>query len=219
MGKRSLKNLCLYYLAVDENKTVLDKVFRQSSTKNMTDQIAALGILADTNSPLRARALAAFEKRWKKYPTIMDTWFLAVQARAKRPDVQKHVEKLLRHSAFDFKNPNRVSALVGAFAGNSLGFHAKDGSGYRFIADMILKIDPINPHSAAALVKSFTRWRDYDPKRQQLMQKQLKRLAAHKKLSANSFRNRNAKKPETLGSIFILPFIGAWGTLRTPSTG
>ncbi|MFX8833005.1 aminopeptidase N C-terminal domain-containing protein, partial [Acinetobacter baumannii] len=78
-----------------------------------------------------------------------------------------------------------ISALLGAFTGNVLGFHAKNGSGSRFIADMILRIDPINPHSAAALTKSFARWRDYDEGRRKLMQRELKRLSA-KKLSANT---------------------------------
>jgi aminopeptidase N len=129
--------------------------------------------------------LAVFEKRWKKVPTIMDKW-LAVQASAKRPDVLQEVHKLMKHPAFDMKNPNRISALVGVFAGNGMGFHAKDGSGYKFIGEMIPKIDSINPQSAAHLCKAFARWRDYDAQRQKMMQKQLVSLAAHKKLSANS---------------------------------
>ncbi len=186
MGKRSLKNLCLFYLAAGEDQKVLRQATAQATgSRNMTDTISALGMLADTHSPLRAKALGVFEKRWKKVPTIMDKW-LAVQAGAKRKDILREVQKLLKHPAFDMKNPNRISALVGVFTGNTLGFHAKDGSGYRFIADMILKIDPINPHSGAMLCKAFARWRDYDAERQELMQKQLRRLAAHTKLSANS---------------------------------
>ena len=114
----------------------------------------------------------------------MDKW-LAVQAGARREGVLKDVQRLLKHPAFTIKNPNRVSALIGSFAGNPMGFHARDGSGYRFLADMIVKIDALNPHSAAGLSKQFARWRDYDPTRQKLMQAQLRRLAAHK-LSANS---------------------------------
>lgn len=187
MGKRSLKNLCLSYLVVSDDAKILSQSFRQATqTKNMTDQIAALGTLIDGNSPLRAKALAIFERRWKKTPTIMDKW-LALQAGAKRKDVLKQVKQLMKHPAFDIKNPNRISALIGVFAANGAGFHAQDGSGYTFVADMILRIDPINPHSAATLAKGFARWRDYDLGRQKLMLKQLRRLATHKKkLSANS---------------------------------
>jgi aminopeptidase N len=184
-GKRSLKNLSLTYLAVNGDKKILQQVFRQATTsKNMTDCIAALGILADTRSPMRTKALSAFDKRWRRFPSIMDKW-LAVQAGAKRDDVLVHVLKLAKHPAFTFQNPNRISSLIGVFSGNGKGFHAADGSGYRFIADMIIKIDPVNPHSAAALAKAFARWKDYDVKRQKLMKAQLKRIAAHKKLSAN----------------------------------
>jgi aminopeptidase N len=186
MGRRGLKNLCLSYLAANGDAKILQQVHKQATTsKNMTDQIAALGILAEQDSPLREKAFAAFEKKWAKTPTIMDKW-LAVQAGAKRADVLKTVRKLLAHPAFTLTNPNRISALIGVFAGNGLGFHAKDGSGYRFIVDMILKIDPINPHSAAALAKGFVRWRDYDAGRQKLMKAELKRLSAHKKFSPNT---------------------------------
>ncbi len=186
MGKRSLKNLCLSYRAIGEDDAVLKQVFKQAATsRNMTDQVSALSMLAETQSPLRDKALAVFEKKWKKSPTIMDKW-LSVQAGAKRKGVLKDVQRLLKHPAFTMKNPNRISALVGVFAGNIIGFHAKDGSGYRFIADMIIKIDPINPHSAAALTKQFTRWRDYDATRQKLMVKELERLRKQKALSANT---------------------------------
>jgi aminopeptidase N len=115
----------------------------------------------------------------------MDKW-LALQASAKRADVLSQVQKLLKHPAFDIKNPNRVSALIGTFTANIIGFHAKDGSGYRFIADRILDVDPINPNKASILAKAFARWRDYEPKRQKLMQRELKRLAKAKNLSANT---------------------------------
>jgi aminopeptidase N len=185
MGRRSLKNQALSYLAADEDPRVLRQVFRQASAgKNLTDQIAALGILAQTNSPLRKKALAAFARRWKKTPAIMDKW-LAVQAGARRKNVLAEVKLLMKHPAFDIKNPNRVSALIGSFAGNPLGFHAKDGSGYRFLADMIVRIDALNPQSAAGLAKQFARWRDYQAPRRKLMLVQLRRLAA-RKLSTNS---------------------------------
>jgi aminopeptidase N len=185
MGRRHLKNLCLSYLTAMGDEKILRQAFMQATTsKNMTDQIAALSMLGDSASPLRVKAFAAFEKKWKKVPTIMDKW-LMVQASSKRADALKSVKALMRHPAFTLKNPNRVSALIGVFTGNGLGFHNKNGSGYRFIADMIIKLDPINPHSAAGLTKSFVRWRDYDMARQKLMVAELKRLSGQKKLSPN----------------------------------
>ncbi len=186
MGKRSLKNLCLAYMAYTGDKKALAQVAVQAAkSTNMTDVVSAMGLLVDFDGKAKGVALKAFEKKWKGQPTIMDKW-LAVQAGAKRKDVLAQVKTLMKHSAFDMKNPNRISALIGAFAGNGMGMHAKDGSGYKFVADMIVKIDPINPHSAAGLAKTFARWRDYDVKRQKQMQKEIRRIASVKKLSANT---------------------------------
>ena len=34
---------------------------------------------------------------------------------------------------------------------NPVAFHAEDGWGYRFLADLILKVDPLNPALSARL--------------------------------------------------------------------
>jgi aminopeptidase N len=91
----------------------------------------------------------------------------------------------MRHKSFDLKNPNRVSALIGVFTGNPSGFHERTGRGYRFVSGMIGRLDPINPQSAAQLAKGFARWKDYEPKRRALMQKELLSVARRKNLSPN----------------------------------
>ncbi len=184
-GVRSLVNLALAFRARLGLPEALDEAARLvARSSNMTDKIAGLSILSESPSPLYAPALAAFEKRYKDAPTIMDEW-LAVQAGARLQGVLTTVRGLLTHPAFTLNNPNRVSALLGTFAGNPFGFHAEDGLGYAFLAEQIERLDPINPHSAARLAKPFLRWRDFDTSRQALMRKALKRLAA-KPLSANT---------------------------------
>ncbi|MER2520542.1 MAG: aminopeptidase N [Bdellovibrionales bacterium] len=186
MGKRSLRNLCLSYLSAHHAPAMLQKAYEQCvKSKNMTDKIAALAILAETTSPLRDKALVGFEKQWKKMPTVMDKW-LMVQASAKRKEALSDVKRLMKHPSFDLKNPNRVSALIGVFAGNIEGFHAANASGYRFIAEMIRRLDPINPNIAARLAKQFARWRDYHTPRSGAMRSELQRLARVKTLSANT---------------------------------
>jgi aminopeptidase N len=56
---------------------------------------------------------------------------------------------------FDNRNPNKVYSLIGGFCSSSVNFHAKDGSGYEFIGDMVLKIDKINPHCCISKHFSF----------------------------------------------------------------
>jgi len=94
----------------------------------------------------------------------------------------------MRHPAFERKNPNRVRALVGAFAqGNQVRFHDPRGAGYIFLADEVIAIDPSNPTTAARLVQTLGAWRRQDPARQALMQRELERVLAAPGLSKNTY--------------------------------
>ncbi len=177
-GQRSLKNLCLAYLAKVEGESVTPLAAAAVAySRNMTDKIAGLDVLVDGEDPLKAKMLKLFAATFGDQPSIMDHW-LACQASARRDDVLVSVKKLMKHKAFTLKNPNRVSSLLGVFAGNPLGFHAADGSGYAFIAEMAATVDKLNPQAAARLAKPFLRWRDFDAKRQKLMKAALTKLAA-----------------------------------------
>jgi aminopeptidase N len=100
------------------------------------------------------------------------------------PGTLGEVERLLSHPAFTLRNPNKVRALIGSFAhGNPVCFHAADGSGYRFVAERIRELDPLNPQVAARLAGAFGRWRRFGEGRQQLMREQLQRILAAPKLS------------------------------------
>ncbi|MBK5939025.1 aminopeptidase N [Halochromatium roseum] len=120
--------------------------------------------------------LAAFYQRWSGEPLVLDKWF-ALQAQSSQTDTLARVEQLLTHPDFSLTNPNRVRALIGAFAaGNPVRFHAADGTGYRFLTDRILELDPLNPQIASRLLYPMTRWRRYDEGRQQQMRAQLERI-------------------------------------------
>ena len=80
---------------------------------------------------------------------------------------------------FDLRNPNRVRALVGAFAGaNQVRFHDAKGEGYRFLADIVIQLDPSNPQVAARIVGPLGQWRRMDAGRQALMKAELNRILA-----------------------------------------
>ena len=59
--------------------------------------------------------------------------------------------------------------------------------GYRFLADRVLELDPMNPQVAARLVRGLARWRRFDGGRQQLMQAALQRILAAPKVSRDLF--------------------------------
>ena len=53
-----------------------------------------------------------------------------------------------------------MRALVGSFArANPLGFHRRDGAGYRLVAAQVDALDKLNPQVAARLLGGFESWR------------------------------------------------------------
>ena len=183
MGRRSVKNLALAYLVNTGKEKYADLAVEQFKTSdNMTDTMGALWALNNYEGVQRQQILESFYKKWQDQPLVVNKW-LALQASSQLPDTLKQVEKLLKHPAFSINNPNNVYNLIGVFAGNTLHFHAKDGSGYQFIADRVIEIDPKNPQVAARMVEALTRWQRFDKNRQQLMRAQLQRVQANPQIS------------------------------------
>jgi aminopeptidase N len=183
-----LKGLCLAYLSeIPAPGRAALAVEQLRRADNMTDTMAALSVLANLDVPERAEALDAFYDRWHADPLVVDKW-LALQASSRLPGTQSEVERLLAHPAFDLRNPNRVRALIGAFAhGNAVRFHAASGEGYAFLADRVIELDPLNPQVAARMLAPMSRWRRFDPARQSLMRAQLERVLAREGLSKDVF--------------------------------
>ncbi len=188
MARRSLKNMALGYLiALDEPAFYELCVDQYEARHNMTDEMAALSLLADLDIPARQAALDDFYRRWRHDPKVVEKW-LSLQAGSSLPDTLQRVKALLEHPAFDLHNPNKVRALIDHFcASNPLRFHVADGIGYRFLADCVLELDPLNPSITARLVKNLSRWRRYDPARQALMKAQLERILAQEVLSKDVY--------------------------------
>ena len=153
----------------------------------MTDQLGALAALANHDGPERAAALAAFYERWRREALVVDKW-LALQATSWLPGTLDVVKALMAHEAFNLRNPNKVRALIGAFCqANPVHFHARDGSGYTFLADQVLALNAFNPQIAARLIVAFTRWRKFDPIRQREMRDRLERILAAPGLSPDVY--------------------------------
>ncbi len=155
-ARRRLKNTALALAtAADEAWGIRTASSQLESARNMTDEIAALGVLAQYDVPERARALALFEERWRDESLVMNKWF-AIQASCELPGRADDVRKLARHASFDMKNPNKVRALLGAFARTPIHFHAADGSGYDLLGEWIERLDESNPQLAARLAATFS---------------------------------------------------------------
>jgi aminopeptidase N len=188
IGSRSLRNTCLAYLAAggDAEGIALAKA-QFDAGRNMTDVLAALAMLSAIDCPEREAALAAFHARWHGDDLVLDKWF-AIQAMSPLPETPDAVRTLARHADFDLRNPNRVRALVASFASaNQVRFHAPSGAGYRFLADTIIALDPLNSNVAARLVPPLGQWRRIEPARQRLMQQELQRILDAPDLSKATF--------------------------------
>ena len=187
-ARRALANQALHYLARAPSAAARGLVARQyRAADNMTDRFAALALLADEPGEAREAVLADFYDRFRDAPAAVDKW-LAVQARSTLPETLEHVRALLAHEAFSPANPNKVRALIAAFAdGNPLRFHAASGAGYDFLADRVLALDGRNPQLAARLLAPFGRWRRFDTGRRSKMRAALERVLAAPGLSRDAW--------------------------------
>jgi len=186
-GVRRLRSVALGLLAAaDPGGTATLAKVQFDQADNMTDRLGALGTLVSLDGPERSAALDAFYDRFKGEALVIDKWF-AAQASAQRADTIDTVAALARHADFTLANPNRVRALIAHFGANQWAFHSADGRGYRLLADMILKVDPLNPQLAAGMVPRLARWRRFEPDRAGLMRAELERIVAAPKLSKDVF--------------------------------
>ncbi|MDB5662022.1 MAG: pepN, partial [Sphingomonas bacterium] len=161
--------------------------FRQfAEADNMTDRQGALAVLANGDAPARPEALDMFYDRYRDNALVLDKWF-TTQALSARSDTVEAVERLAAHPDFTLTNPNRLRALVGAFAANQRAFHDRSGSGYRFLADKVIAVDRLNPQTAAKLIPPLGRWRRFDAARGSLMRAELERVLETPGLSRDVF--------------------------------
>lgn len=178
VGRRALKNTALFYLA-QAHESGIELAFEQfKDAKFMTDRLAALSILvnSDLRNDLKNQALEEFYQRFHDQPLVVDKWFL-VQASSKSVDTLERVQKLMKHPAFNLKNPNKVYSLPLAFSQNLARFHDINGKGYAFIGKVIETIDPMNPMVAARLVRCLMNYKRFAEPYQSLMNTELTRLS------------------------------------------
>ncbi len=186
--QRRLKNCALAYWMTLGGEDALEAAATQlERAENMTDTEAALVVLADTVSEARDRGLTDCYDRWSEDPLLLDKWF-AIQAGSRRPDTFERVLELADHPAFSLKNPNRMRSLVGTFcSANPVHFNRADGAGYRFLADMVIQLDSMNPQAAARMVSIFNPWRRFDSGRKALLKQEIERVGGQHGLSKDVF--------------------------------
>lgn len=187
ISRRALQGTCLDYLGSlgDEEAMALCWTAFKAS-KNMTDQMSSLKACTSTPGSVCDEAFDSFYQQWKSNDLVMLKWLL-LQGASNLPNHTAEVRKLLSHPAFDMKNPNKVYSLLGGFSRSAVNFHNADGSGYELLGDCVIQCDSINAQVAARIVGPFTKWQVYNKARQDLMYKQLERIAATPNISKNVY--------------------------------
>jgi aminopeptidase N len=153
------------------------------AANNMTEEVGTLAHLLENGTG--QDEVARFEARWQGERLVMDKWF-SLQILCAPPNQAAAVTaELTQHALFDWKNPNRFRAVFGALSGNHAGFHHASGAGYALLADWLIKLDPLNPQTAARMSGAYETWARYDAGRQALIKAQLARIAASTGISRN----------------------------------
>jgi aminopeptidase N len=188
MAQRSLKSLVLSYWAHVSADGVAAAQQQLRDADNMTDQMAALVVLANgEDQALADEALASFYQQWQHDSLVINQW-LSVQAGSSKRASVAAIQQLQQHEAFDWRNPNKVRSVLGAFANQALvSFHQADGSGYALLADAVIKLNGLNPQMASRLLTPLTRWKRLVPALGATMKAELERIQAEPELSKDVY--------------------------------
>jgi aminopeptidase N len=171
-GRRALSNSLLSLLTWADKGTAAQAQFDKAD--NMTQQLSALSILLAHGAG--DAAAQAFYDQWHHDRLVLNKWF-GVQISAAQPqDAVAVATRLTQHPDFEWKNPNRFRSVIGALTGNQAGFHRADGAGYDFVADWLIKLDPVNPQTTARMVAGFDSMRRWDDARRAKMRSALTRI-------------------------------------------
>ncbi|HMS96279.1 MAG TPA: aminopeptidase N [Tabrizicola sp.] len=153
------------------------------AARSMTERIGALSALLEIGQG--GPELQDFAATWRHDRNVMDKWYMLQIAHAEPGDLAAIANRLMLAPEFDWKNPNRFRSVVGSLAANHAGFHHRSGTGYRLVADWLLKLDPLNPQTAARVSTAFETWPRYDATRRKKAKAELERMLAAPGLSGD----------------------------------
>lgn len=181
-GARSARLAALAWLSRLDGGERAAEVWAKA--RNMTERMGALTQLVRAG---RAEAaLAGMEAQLGANRLVMDKFFTVQPMAADPAQAVGIAHNLAARADFDWQNPNRFRALIGGLGANHAAFHAADGSGYDFVADWLIRMDAVNPQTAARMTSLFETWPRYDAGRRARARAALERIAARPGLSRNT---------------------------------
>jgi aminopeptidase N len=175
MAARSLRNACLDWMTRAQPANS-HAAAQYTEAANLTERLGALRCMVRYDAPAKAAMLAEFQNRYRDNDLVTDKWLALVAARP-HPDALTDVRALLQSEWWRPTNPNRVRAIVGAFARqNPAAFHRADGAGYALLAEVLPVLDKINSQVASRQLGALESWARLAGERRTLAEKALQGL-------------------------------------------
>ncbi|MEX5726851.1 aminopeptidase N [Rhodovulum iodosum] len=178
-GRRALRLTALGYLSRLDTGDEARRLYAEAG--NMTETIGALSTLLEIGRG--EEEIEAFYARWSADRLVMDKWFALQTSLAPPQRAAATARALTEHPDFDWKTPNRFRAVIGGLSANAAGFHDPSGASYELVADWLIRLDDVNPQTAARMSTAFETLGRYDASRQARMRAALERIAAKPGLS------------------------------------
>ena len=171
-GRRALRLAALALLTRRDGGKLAAKAY--AAAHSMTEEIGALSALLNIGQG--QAELATFASRWGQDSNVMDKWFAMQISHAEPAEAATVTGRLTQRPDFDWKNPNRFRSVIGALSANHAGFHHLSGTGYRLVADWLIRLDPVNPQTTARMSTAFETWPRYDASHRKLAVAELRRM-------------------------------------------
>lgn len=154
-GKRALRNVLLdlaLSAGIDDASEWAELQYDSASC--MTERLGALKAMVNHQLPSADQYLADFYDRFNDEALVIDLWF-SVQAASDHVSADD-VKELMSRDDFDWGTPNRVRAVVSAFAAQPDVLWTS--AGLEVYTDVIGKLDELNPVLASRLLQVLARW-------------------------------------------------------------
>ncbi len=159
----------------------IDNMFAKNITEELYNskimEIKIMGLIAciKYNHSGSTKLLKNFYNEFQHDKILLEKWF---QIKSSYNNLYfdgiNSVKNILKDKNFEYKNPNFVRAIIASFQNNNIElFHARDDSGYKFVANQIITIDKINPQIAARVITPMTNISKFNDNTKKRMKKYL----------------------------------------------
>ena len=187
-GERSLANLIASYISGLSDDTT-ELIYQQyKSANNMSTKLGAFKALLHSGSKYEQTVSEDFYNLNKGFDASLQEWMKAISSDPREGALDR-LMKVFEIPEFDITIPNHVYATIRMFGSNFANFHAKDGSGYEFMANKVIEIDKINSQVAAGLATSFKQYSFLSEGQKSLMAQQLTRVKEAQGLTKGTLRS------------------------------